>query len=118
MTRKLEELADGIIETEFLIIGGGLVGSMAAIRAKKNNKNMDVTIIDKARMEYSGDGVGLDNFNQVPLRKEDINKKVTEEDAKKSVFGAERMKGLRDLKLDAVQASNAYISQPILEEIG
>jgi succinate dehydrogenase/fumarate reductase flavoprotein subunit len=118
MTRKLEELADGIIETEFLIIGGGLVGSMAAIRAKKNNKNIDVTIIDKARMEYSGDGVGLDNFNQVPLRKEDINKKVTEEDAKKSVFGANRMKGLRDLKLDAVQASNAYISQPILEEIG
>lgn len=118
MTRKLEELADGIIETEFLIIGGGLVGSMAAIRAKKNNKNIDVTIIDKARMEYSGDGVGLDNFNQVPLHKEDINKKVTEEDAKKSVFGANRMKGLRDLKLDAVQASNAYISQPILEEIG
>ena len=118
MVAKLEELADVIIETEFLIIGGGIVGSMAAIRAKKNNPNLDVTIIDKARMEYSGDGVGLDNFNHIPLHKEDINRVVTEKDAKNSIFGAERMKGLKNLKLDAIQMKNAYISQPILEEIG
>ncbi|MGI6317731.1 MAG: FAD-binding protein [Dethiobacteria bacterium] len=118
MVVKLEVMADNIIETEFLIIGGGLVGSMAAIRAKRNNKDIDVTIIDKARMEYSGDGVGLDNFNQVTLRKEDINRKVTEDDVNKAVFGAERLKGLKDLKLDAIQMKNSYISQPILEEIG
>jgi len=118
LVAKLEELTDVIIETEFLIIGGGIVGSMAAIRAKKNNPNLDITIIDKARMEYSGDGVGLDNFNHIPLHKEDYNREVTEDDAKKSVFGAERMKGLKNLKLDAIQMKNAYISQPILEEIG
>ncbi|HHT47452.1 MAG TPA: FAD-binding protein [Firmicutes bacterium] len=118
MAKKLEELTDGVIETEFLIIGGGIVGSIAALRAKKNNKDMDITIIDKARMEYSGDGVGLDNFNQVPLHKEDINRDVTQDDVNKAVFGAERLKGLKDFKLDAIQMKNAYISQPLLEEIG
>lgn len=118
MVKKLEELADGIIETEFLIIGGGLVGSMAALRAKKNNQNIDITIIDKARMEYSGDGVGLDNFNHIPLHKEDLDKEVGETDVNKAVFGAERLMGLKNIKLDAIQIKNAYISQPILEEAG
>ena len=118
MVKRLEELADRVIETDFLIVGGGLVGSMAAIRAKKNNKNIDITIIDKARMEYSGDGVGLDNFNQVPLHKEDLHKDVDKEDAKKAVFGAERLKGLKNLSLDAIAMKNAYVSQPILEEVG
>ena len=118
MTKRIEDLADRIIETDFLIVGGGLVGSMAAIRARKNDPEIDVTVIDKARMEWSGDGVGLDNFNQVPLHKEDIDKKATEDDANKAVFGGKRMQGLRDLKLDAVQLKNAYVSQPLLEEIG
>ena len=48
---------------------------MAAIRARKNSKDMDITVIDKATMEYSGDGVGLDNFNQIPLHKEDVEKR-------------------------------------------
>jgi alanine dehydrogenase len=67
MVAKLGSLVDGTIETDFLIIGGGLVGSMAALRAVQNGKNIDVTVIDKARMEYSGDGVGIDNFLQLPL---------------------------------------------------
>jgi succinate dehydrogenase/fumarate reductase flavoprotein subunit len=118
LVTKLEDLADGIIETDFLIVGGGLVGSMAAIRAKKNDKNIDIIIIDKARMEYSGDGVGLDNFNQVPLHKEDLHRDVDKDDAKKAIFGAERLKGLKNLRLDAISMKNAYISQPILEEVG
>ncbi len=117
---NLDDLTDEIIETELLIIGGGLVGSMAAIRAKKNNENIDITIIDKARMEYSGDGVGLDNFNQVPLHKEDIDsdREVDETDANKAVFGGNRFKGLKNPILDAIRLKHAYISQPILEEIG
>ena len=111
-------MTDRVVETEFLIVGGGLVGSMAAIRAKKNNPALDVTVIDKAKMEWSGDGVGLDNFNGIPLRKEDFNKNATEEDAKKAVFGADRMKGLLDTKLAAEDMKNPYISQPILEEVG
>jgi len=118
LAKSIEELTDRVIETDFLIVGGGLVGSMAAIRAKKNDPDIDVTIIDKAKMEWSGDGVGLDNFNQVPLHKEDINKDATADDANKAVFGGNRMQGLRSTKLDAVQMKNAYISQPLLEEIG
>ncbi|MGB9886420.1 MAG: FAD-binding protein [Moorellales bacterium] len=118
MAKRLEELAEAVIDTDFLIIGGGLAGSMAALRAKKRNPNLDVTIIDKAKMEYSGDGVGLDNFNQIPLRKEDVQKEVSPDEAKKAVFGAERMKGLKQLRLEAIQMKHAYISQPLLEEIG
>ena len=119
MVPKLEHLVDGIVETDFLIIGGGLAGSIAALRAKKKDGHIDVTVIDKATMEYSGDGVGLDNFNQIPLRKQDLEKtEVTEEEVRKSTFGADRFKGLRQFKLEAIQIKNAYISQPLLEEIG
>ena len=107
MVKKLEELTDRVVETDFLIIGGGLVGSIAAIRAKKNNANIDITIIDKAKLEFSGDGVGLDNFNQIPLHKEDFDKEVSSENASKAVFGADRLKGLRNLELDARQMKNA-----------
>jgi len=118
LSKNIEELADRVIETDFLIIGGGLVGSIAAIRAKKNDPNLDVTIIDKAKMEWSGDGVGLDNFNHIPLRKEDIDREITDEDVQKAVFGAARMKGLMDLKLYGKQMKNTYISLPLLREVG
>lgn len=119
MVTSLEQLADAVIETDFLIIGGGLVGSIAAIKAKKMNSKLDVTLIDKANMEYSGDGVGLDNFTHLPLRKEDVVKKdVSVDDVKKAVFGSGRFKGLRQADLEARQIKYAYISQPILEELG
>jgi succinate dehydrogenase/fumarate reductase flavoprotein subunit len=70
-------------------------------------------------MEYSGDGVGLDNFTHLPLHKEDLKKKdVSVDDVKKAVFGSGRFKGLRQANLEAKQIKYAYISQPILEEIG
>lgn len=118
MVTKSDDLVDGTIETDFLIIGGGLAGSMAALRAAKNGQNIDVTIIDKARMEYSGDGVGIDNFLQLPLHKEDIDKDVSGTDARKATFGADRMKGLKSARLDAIALKNAHISLPILDEIG
>jgi succinate dehydrogenase/fumarate reductase flavoprotein subunit len=118
MVTKLEDFVDGIIETDFLIIGGGLAGSMAALRALGSGKSIDVTIIDKARMEYSGDGVGIDNFLQLPLRKEDIGKDVSGADARKATFGADRMKGLKSARLDAIALENAHISLPILDEVG
>ena len=40
----LEDMADEIIETDVLIIGGGLAGSTAAIRLKENKK-IDVTVL-------------------------------------------------------------------------
>jgi adenylylsulfate reductase subunit A len=119
MISTLEQSADSVVETDFLIIGGGLVGSIAAIRASKINKNIDITVIDKATMEFSGDGVGLDNFNQVPLRQEDIGRKDKgADDVRKAIFGANRFKGMKQFALDAKQLNNSYISQPILEELG
>lgn len=119
MTATLEQLADSVVETDFLIIGGGLVGMMAAIRARKKGKDIDITVIDKATMEYSGDGVGLDNFNQIPLRQEDVGTKdKSKDDAKKGIFGGDRLKGLKQLSLEVKQMNNAYVSQPILEELG
>ena len=118
MAKSIEEMTDRIIETDFLIVGGGIVGAMAAYRAKREYPDLDVTVIDKAKMEWSGDGVGLDNFNHLPLHKEDFNREVTDDDVNKAVFGANRMKGLIDLKLYGRQMKNAYISQPLLEEAG
>jgi succinate dehydrogenase/fumarate reductase flavoprotein subunit len=117
MATKLEDLVDGTIETDFLIVGGGLVGSMAALRAVRSNKTIDLTIIDKARMEYSGDGVGIDNF-QIPLHEEHIGKDFSEADARKATFGADRMKGLKSARLDAIALKNGHLPLPILEEIG
>jgi len=118
LSKSIEQLTDRVIETEFLVVGGGLAGSMTALRAKKNNPNLDVTIIDKAKMEWSGDGVGLDNFNHIPLRKADFNKVVTDDDVDKAIFGAKRLQGLKDYALEAEQMKNPFISQPLLEEIG
>ena len=118
MANKIEDLTNSVYETDFLIIGGGIAGMTAAIRAKKNDPNFDVLIIDKAKIEWSGDGVGLDNFNQVPLCKEDIGREVTEEEINKALFGANRMQGLSDKKINAVQMKNNYISQSLLEDVG
>ena len=119
MAATLEQISDGVFETDFLIIGGGLVGTLAAIRARKNSKDMDITVIDKATMEYSGDGVGLDNFNQIPLHKEDVGKKeASTDDVKKGAMGTERYKGLKQAKLAEKQAKNTYVSVPLLEELG
>ena len=115
---SIEDLTNRVIETDFLIVGGGIVGMMAAIRAKMTDPDMDVTIIDKAKMEWSGDGVGLDNHNQVPLHKEDFNREITDDDVNKAVFGNKRMQGLLDSKLFGIQMKNAYLSQPILESLG
>ena len=118
MTKNVEELADLIVETDYLIVGGGLVGGMSAIRAKKNNPNMDVTIIDKAKMEWSGDGVGLDNFNGLPKSRAELTKEFTEADAKGAIFGAKRLQGLSLVSLSVEQMKNPYIFLPILEELG
>jgi succinate dehydrogenase/fumarate reductase flavoprotein subunit len=118
MKKRLEDLADMVIDTDFLIIGGGLVGSMAALRAKKRNKELDVTIIDKAKMEYSGDGVGLDNFSHFPLKLDGMQQDFTEADATSATFGAKRMQGFKSSRLDAIRMKHAYNFLPLLEEIG
>lgn len=112
MTR-LEELADQIVETDFLIIGGGLAGTMAAIRAKWKG-NLDVTIVEKANMARSGDAtVGLDHYGGVAHPK--FNGITAEE------FGhmrAAELAGLVSTNLSIATVKNILKPLPILEDIG
>jgi succinate dehydrogenase/fumarate reductase flavoprotein subunit len=62
MVEKLTQLADEVIETDFLIIGGGLAGCMAAIRARKKG-NIDVAVMERASLKYGGDSIGVDDHS-------------------------------------------------------
>ena len=108
----LEKLADEVIETDVLILGGGLAGCMAAIMAK-NNKDVDVTVLDKATVRRGGDaGGGMDHH---AIAHPQINGLTAEE------YGRMRtadLEGLASTKLSIVTAKDALKPIPILEEIG
>ncbi|MBN2122763.1 MAG: FAD-binding protein, partial [Deltaproteobacteria bacterium] len=54
------------VYTDFLILGGGPAGCMAAIRAKEMHPDMEVTIVEKAEISRSGAaGRGMDALNNV-----------------------------------------------------
>ncbi len=55
-----------VVHTDFLIVGGGPAGCMAAIRARKMNPKINVTILEKAEISRSGAaGRGMDALNNV-----------------------------------------------------
>ena len=57
-----------VIRTDFLILGGGAAGCMAAIRAKEIAPGMKVTVIEKAEISRSGAaGRGMDALNNVVI---------------------------------------------------
>lgn len=57
---KVNEL--GIVYTsDLLIIGGGISGLSAAIRAKENNKNLDVLVVDRGVIGWSGQAAKAGN---------------------------------------------------------
>ena len=54
--------------TDFLIVGGGPAGCMAAMRAKELNPDVDVTILEKAEISRSGAaGRGMDALNNAVI---------------------------------------------------
>ena len=56
------------IETDFLIIGGGSAGCMAAIRALEINPDLKVVIFEKSDINYSGSiARGMDALNIVAI---------------------------------------------------
>jgi succinate dehydrogenase/fumarate reductase flavoprotein subunit len=118
MTKALEQIADEVVETDFLIIGGGLAGCMAAIRAKKEG-NVDVAIMEKSSIEYGGTGVGLDGFHiEFPgIIEHPVPKDLDDEVAAKSLFGATRYKGLVS-KASLAEVRNWVKPLAVLEDIG
>ena len=109
----LEELADEYIETDILIIGGGLGGKMAAIRAKEKG-NVDVSIVEKANISRCGEvPSGLDEYPAVAHPK--INGISAEE------YGSMRatdLSGLVRTDLSIITAKYGIKPIAVLEQIG
>jgi succinate dehydrogenase/fumarate reductase flavoprotein subunit len=111
MAINMEQLVDEVVETDFLIIGGGLSGCMAAITAKKAG-NVDVAIMEKAAIKTSGAVLGLDHHRiEHPL--------VTGMAAEMSAMGrVARFGGLLDPKITVAGTKDNPKIVPILHEIG
>ncbi|MFC1979209.1 FAD-binding protein, partial [Chloroflexota bacterium] len=109
----LEELADEIVETNILIIGGGLGGKMAAIRAREKG-NADVTVVEKANITRCGEvPSGLDGYPAVAHPK--INGITPEE---YGLMRAEALPGLVRTDLSITTAGWALKPIAVLEQIG
>jgi len=109
----LEEQADEYIETDVLIIGGGLAGTMAAIRAREEG-DIDVVVVEKANMSRSGDaGRGLDHYPAVAHPK--INGYTPEEYGR---MRADDLPGLVRTDLSITTARYAIKPIAVLEQIG
>jgi succinate dehydrogenase/fumarate reductase flavoprotein subunit len=109
----MEELVDEYIETDILIIGGGLAGTMAAIRAREKG-DVDVTVVEKANMSRSGDpGKGLDHYPAVAHPK--INGLTPEEYGR---YRADEITGLVRSDLSVTTAKYAIKPIAVLEQIG
>lgn len=112
MIKKLEEIADGIFNSDLLVLGGGLAGCMAAIRASQ--KGLDVIIVEKAALRRSGQaGRGLDHYASIAHPK--VNGLSAREYGQRR---AAELGGLASSKLSVITAQDALKPIKILEEIG
>lgn len=61
----IERIADKVVETDVLVVGGGIAGCPAAYKAAE--KGLRVTLVEKAKTERSGHaGAGLDTLLNFP----------------------------------------------------
>lgn len=62
--KTLSDIPIENIETDLLIIGGGNAGCFSAVEARKLNPDLDISILEKARIERSGAcSAGMDAIN-------------------------------------------------------
>ena len=109
----LEEIADEVVQTDILIIGGGLGGKMAAIRAKEEG-NVDVTVVEKSHMDRSGEVPnGLDDYPAVAHPK--INGVTAEEYGR---MRAADLPGMVRTDLSITTAEWAIKPIAVLKQIG
>ena len=77
---SLEDIVDDVIETDLLVIGGGIGGPFAALFASEGNAK--VTLLEKAAVRRSGaTGMGIGGWHQVlgsEITLEDIAKDIDE----------------------------------------
>ena len=119
MTMKLEQIADEVIKTDFLVLGGGLVGCMAALRARQN-KNIDVAVMERGTIWYGGNALGFDDHVIVNpgIIEHPLPSNFSLEQAAKAEFGAKRFHNIVSAKLAVTEARNYVKPLVVLEEIG
>ena len=120
MSIELERIVDKVLDTDFLIVGGGLAGCMAAIQAKRKNKGMRVTLMEKSSLEISGSAIGLKDFHieREGMIEHPLPETLDIEQAKKALFGVDRFKGMVSAKMMATELVNWLKPLAIMEDIG
>ncbi len=71
----LEQIADKVVETDVLVVGGGIAGCPAAAKAREHG--LDVTLVEKAKTDRSGSAAaGIDHYGPgVRANYEELDKK-------------------------------------------
>jgi adenylylsulfate reductase subunit A len=108
----LAQIADEIIETDALIVGGGLAGAVAAIRAREKG-NIDVVLIEKTTIRRgSVGGQGTDHF---AIAHPKINNITPEQYVD---YTGRRMRGFYNRKVILAIRKYAIKTLALLESIG
>lgn len=107
-----EQLADEVIETDFLIVGGGISGCMAAVSARRKN-DIDVVIMEKANVNTSGQVFGVDH--QPVQHPAVIGKPVAESSIKNAMM---RCKGLKSAKIQLITINDSLKALSIMTDLG
>jgi len=108
------DIADKVIETDVLIIGGGVAGCACAIKARDNN--LDVTLFEKANTVRSGSaGIGIDHHGG-PFPRDGMSVlKIVEDEAKRFAGACLQQP---DLNVRYRVASNMFWSFTEMEKLG
>lgn len=114
MPVKLDHLADEVVDTDFLIIGAGMAGCMAALRARAEG-NIDVAVMERSIVKYSGSVMGWDDFPfMIPHPTSQRSDDRPGGGNRPDPFGA----SMRNPQLMATQSKTYTKTLAILEEIG
>ncbi|MBW2137288.1 MAG: FAD-binding protein [Deltaproteobacteria bacterium] len=112
MAKQLEDVVDEIVVSDLVILGGGLAGCIAGIRAAE--KNIGVVIVEKAAIRRSGEaGRGMDHYPSIAHPR--INGISAEEYGQKR---ADDCEGLANSKQSILTVKGALKIIPVLESLG